>query len=95
MSNDPFYRSAFWRALRAAILKRDPICRTPGCGRPSSHADHIVPRSRGGSDDPSNLRGLCAGCHARVTRQGNSKPLRAVGCDADGRPRDPGHWWNR
>lgn len=27
--------------------------------------DHIVPRSKGGSDEPSNLRTLCHPCNAR------------------------------
>lgn len=92
---DPYYRSTEWRALRAAVLRRDPICKTPSCGRPSQHADHIKPRSRGGTDTMGNLRGLCWSCHSRVTRQGNNKPLGLKGCDADGAPLDPNHPWNR
>lgn len=30
--------------------------------------DHIVPRWRGGTNHPSNLRTLCVCCHKRVTR---------------------------
>jgi 5-methylcytosine-specific restriction endonuclease McrA len=93
--SERFYHTAAWRKLRAAIIARDPICRTPGCGQPSTHADHIKPRRQGGSDDPSNLRGLCSCCNARVTRQGNRKPLRAPGCNASGTPNDPRHWWRR
>jgi hypothetical protein len=29
----------------------------------TGHADHVVPRSRGGSDDPSNLVAACARCN--------------------------------
>jgi 5-methylcytosine-specific restriction endonuclease McrA len=34
------------------------------CGDPATTRDHIVPRSRGGSDDPSNLTPACLGCNA-------------------------------
>ena len=61
-----------WRRLRALILKRDPTCRCevdechhdPGyCGKRSSHVDHMVAKRDGGTDDPSNLKGLCGTCH--------------------------------
>lgn len=29
--------------------------------------DHIIPRSRGGIDDPNNLQGMCHTCHSRKT----------------------------
>lgn len=88
----PFYRSAEWRRLRAAVLARDPVCATRGCGRKSTHADHIVPRARGGGDTLDNLRGACASCHNRRSAAGNA-PLRAIGCDARGRPLDPADPW--
>ena len=57
-----------WRRLRALILRRDPWCRWPGgCGAPSSDVDHIVSRRRGGSDEASNLRGLCHMHHSMKT----------------------------
>lgn len=89
-----FYRSAAWRALRKAVLARDPVCKTRGCGRPSTHADHIVPRSRGGADTVDNCRGLCASCHNRRSAGGRNGELRAVGCDAQGRPLDPADPWH-
>ncbi len=92
-SPDPFYRTAAWRKLRADCLERDPICRTPNCGRTSSHADHITPRRQGGADSLSNLRGLCVACHNSRSARGNGE-LRAMGAFADGTPRDAGHWWN-
>ncbi len=57
-------------ALRRAILARDQHrCRVPGC----THATfvdvhHIVPRSEGGSNDPSNLLTICGGHHRAVHR---------------------------
>lgn len=56
-----------WRQLRATILRRDPVCRWPGCEERSTDVDHIVSKRRGGSDDPSNLRGLCHSHHSRKT----------------------------
>ena len=89
-----YYRSAEWRALRKAVLARDPVCATRGCGRPSSHVDHIVPRSRGGADSTGNCRGLCTSCHNRRSAGGRNGPLRAIGCDADGTPLDPNDPWH-
>jgi 5-methylcytosine-specific restriction protein A len=50
-----------WRKTRARILKRDSFCR--GCGvRESTICDHIVARAFGGTEDDSNLQGLCRPC---------------------------------
>lgn len=87
-----FYRSGEWRRLRAAVLARDPVCASRGCGRPAVHVDHVVPRSRGGADTLGNLRGACASCHNRRSAAGNA-PLRAIGCNVDGTPLDPSHPW--
>jgi len=51
-----------WPALRRIILDRD-LWRCQLCGVSANHVDHIIPRSVGGSDDPENLRALCAHCH--------------------------------
>jgi 5-methylcytosine-specific restriction protein A len=56
-----------WAERRERVLARDPICRE--CGRrPSTEADHLVPKSAGGSDAMSNLRGLCQKCHRAKTQ---------------------------
>lgn len=56
-------RGAEWRRLRLQILKRDhrlcQICRE----RQATEVDHIVPKSKGGSDDPSNLQAACDPCN--------------------------------
>jgi len=49
------------------VLSRDPMCRTEGCGNPSTVADHIVPLEQGGENTFENLQGLCASCHNRKT----------------------------
>ena len=70
-----------WRKLRGEILARDghrcthvdPVgrrCRATV----NLHVDHVVPVARGGTDDPANLRTLCARHNlakgARMPRQG-------------------------
>ena len=36
------------------------------CNSPIEHHHHIVPRSKGGSDTPENIVGLCNKCHEQV-----------------------------
>lgn len=66
---------AKWRDLRRLILQRDPVC--VRCkSAPSSSVDHIVPKHLGGTDDPSNLQGICWPCHRDKT-QGEAHAARA------------------
>jgi 5-methylcytosine-specific restriction protein A len=55
-----------WRKLSAYVLARDHWCVQCNYQR-ATQVDHIVARSKGGTDDLSNLRGLCATCHSRKT----------------------------
>ena len=56
-------------SLRWEILKRDNFtCTACGASRERDkrvrlHVDHIHPVSKGGTDDPSNLRTLCGRCN--------------------------------
>ncbi|AWV24703.1 MULTISPECIES: HNH endonuclease [Roseomonas] len=86
-----FYGTAEWKRLRAEVIRRQPVCATPGCGGRSAIADHIVPRRQGGADALSNLRGLCMACHNQRVQAGREP--RAKGCHEDGTPRDTRHWW--
>lgn len=54
--------------LRFEIFKRDNFtctyCRRTSWGdKVKLHVDHIIPRSRGGTDKPSNLTTSCADCN--------------------------------
>jgi len=54
-----------WQKRRAEFIKKFPCCAR--CPRPTTDVDHIVPRSRGGSDDDSNLQPLCSFHHKQKT----------------------------
>jgi hypothetical protein len=45
-------------------------CQVPGCSRVAVHAHHIEFRAHGGTDDDSNLIGLCAAHHHRGIHDG-------------------------
>jgi len=40
--------------------------KAPGCVGRGAHAHHILRRSQGGPDDPSNLAWVCPPCHAYI-----------------------------
>lgn len=59
-----------WEKWRGAILADEPLCRACKAeGRVvlATDVDHIVPKSRGGTDVRSNLQPLCHECHSRKT----------------------------
>ena len=52
-----------WRKLRAYVLARDGgRCQRCG-GKEKLEAHHVIPRTAGGLDAPSNGRTLCLTCH--------------------------------
>ncbi|MGN6168187.1 MAG: HNH endonuclease [Solirubrobacteraceae bacterium] len=62
------HRHGIPERLRREILDRDGhVCRL--CSAPATDVDHVVPLAVGGTDEPSNLRALCAPCHRRRTGQ--------------------------
>lgn len=56
-----------WRRSRVSILRRDNFkcveCEK-SCNSDEADIHHLLPRSAGGRDEPSNLITLCDGCHA-------------------------------
>lgn len=87
------YGSA-WDRLRRRILERDrylcQVCFTAAPQRitPAREVDHILPKAKGGTDDPANLRGICVPCHRDKSARDQGKVLRT-------RPRaiGPDGWW--
>lgn len=66
---------ARWRRLRKMFLAENPLCADPfgvhaerGETVAASQVDHIVAKSRGGTDDWDNLQSLCRSCHDRKTK---------------------------
>ena len=71
--------SGDWPTLVKQIIQRDPWCqlRFPNCERLSVQVDHILGVSEGGTNDPTNLRGVCKRCHARRTGQQGARAANA------------------
>jgi 5-methylcytosine-specific restriction protein A len=66
------YGSA-WDKLRVQVLRRDNgLCQCWECKRTgriklATQVDHIVPKSKGGTDAMENLQSIAADCHADKT----------------------------
>ena len=57
--------------VQRRVLERDGyLCQVPWCSKAADHAHHIRYRSRGGSDDLSNLTSLCAVHHLQGVHKG-------------------------
>lgn len=59
-----------WKRIRDRYIKAHPLCEEcERAGRltPAGEVHHILPLSRGGSHDTSNLMSLCKSCHSRIT----------------------------
>ena len=74
------YCSPGWKAARREVLLRDGY-QCQACGAvvhgKAAHVDHIVPKSKGGSDLASNLQVLCRECHSKKTvreQNGEARP---------------------
>lgn len=77
-------RRLFTAAQRRALILRDgATCRTPWCGAPIRHADHVVTHHAGGPTSLDNGQGLCSTCnHAK----------QAPGWAQTAGPRGAGDW---
>jgi len=56
-------RRKFPNGLRRLLQTRDRTCRTPWCGAPIRHTDHVVPVAEGGATSADNGQGLCEACN--------------------------------
>lgn len=72
-------------SIRASVLMAQPLCiecKRKGRVTLASEVDHIVPLSKGGTDDPENLQGLCAEHHADKSARDEGKTRRPrIGAD--------------
>ena len=98
------YQSPRWRKLRAWQLSNHPLCQCPHCregdGRTKAATvvDHRRPHH--GNErlffDPDNLRSMAKPCHDKFKQSAERGGAGFnAGCDKNGMPLNPGHWWNR
>lgn len=67
-----FYQSKEWRAVRALVLSRNPLCAM--CDHPADVVDHVIEIRDGGAKlDINNLRGLCHYHHNKKSAEEKSK----------------------
>lgn len=77
---------------RAVAMERDrhlcQPCARAGRVTVARECDHIVPKHKGGSNDPANLQAICSDCHKAKTEaeaadaQGRAyKPKLTIGAD--------------
>lgn len=62
--------TSHWKQQRAKALQRDQHqcqIRGPHCTVVATQVDHVVPVSRGGTDDLTNLQSTCKPCHDHKT----------------------------
>jgi len=59
-----------WQKVRARFLAAHPLCAecmARGRATPASEVHHILPLSRGGTNDEANLAALCKPCHSAIS----------------------------
>lgn len=72
-----------WQRIRKMFVARHPFCEE--CLKknkyvPVQDVHHIVPLSRGGTNDFSNLQSLCKSCHNRISiKMGDRFPQKKMG----------------
>lgn len=93
------YNTAAWRALRAAQLAKNPLCRYCEQQDRITAADTVNHRQAHKGDralffDPDNLESTCKQCHDGPVQSFERRGVRR-GCDVNGRPLDQNHLWNR
>ena len=70
---DPAVRRRYgraWKRIRERYIAAHPLCekcRERGRLTPAQEVHHILPLSRGGTHDDSNLMALCKPCHSEIT----------------------------
>ena len=83
-------RGRKWMMMRRAVLDADPlctICRKRERVTLATVVDHKIALMNGGTNERSNLHGLCKSCHDTKTETDKGrKPKQAIG--ADGWPMD-------
>ena len=85
-----------WDKLRVIVLRRDNgLCQCTACqgGKirvtPATEVDHIIPKSKGGTDHLDNLQAINSECHKLKTTKENGGSIKMkVKIGNDGWPID-------
>ncbi len=70
---DPATRKRYgraWKRIRERYIAAHPLCekcRERGKLTPAQEVHHILPLSRGGTHEDTNLMALCKPCHSEIT----------------------------
>jgi len=59
-----------WKRIRDRYIKAHPLCKEcekQGRLTPAEEIHHILPLSKGGSNETYNLMSLCKSCHSSIT----------------------------
>ena len=70
-------RRHFDDGLADVLVVRDQVCRTPWCGAPIRHKDHVIPVEERGVTSEANGQGLCEACN--YAKQATGWQARASG----------------
>jgi len=90
--------SARWQAVRARVLRDEPLCRAcaqAGRSELATQVDHVVPLAvdLDRAFDPTNLQPLCTPCHAAksaaVRKEGLPANLSGEGGTSSSRGKEP------
>jgi len=84
------YGADWDRRRKRAMVRDNGLCQP--ClrkGRPeiAKEVDHIIPRSKGGTEDDKNLQAICTECHKAKTNEEQGRPMRKrIHIGSDGWP---------
>ena len=73
-SNKRYGRS--WKRIRDRYIKAHPLCeecQKQGTLTSAEEVHHILPLSKGGGNERSNLMALCKPCHSRITAESGDR----------------------
>ncbi len=90
-------RGRKWMKIRAEIRREQPLCprcKESGRVRGWEEVDHIVSLSDGGTNDRSNLVGLCKDHHRNKTNRDRGFKGK-ITFNEHGMPLDHDHPWNK
>ena len=73
-SNKRYGRS--WKRIRDRYIKAHPLCEEcdrNGRIKAAEEVHHILPLSKGGGNETSNLMALCKSCHSKITAESGDR----------------------